>query len=525
MPGKWITEYQKRIYMEQKNKGDNQELAAAKAGFSIRTAKRIDSKKHFSKKDYKQTNNPRDPFQGVWENELVPLLEKNPKLQAVTLLRHLQESYKGKYPDKFLRTLQRRIQRWRAIYGPEKEIIFRQNHPPGWQCLSDFTHADELNVRIDGIKFSHLLYHFWLPFSKWEYAFVITGGESFTALAEGLQGALWALGGVPQTHRTDSLSAAYKNLSKAAQDDFTNAYEEFCKHYSMEATRNNKGVKHENGSVEVSHHHLKTRLDQALMIRESRDFSSLEEYRDFVNEQVAKHNARIQHLVKEEKEFLKPLPMFKTRDFDVEFVGVPTTSIITIRQVRYSVPSRLIGMKLKAHVYDDHIDCFLGSEKVISLKRLRWKGGTTRPHSINYRHLIQALSRKPQAFRNYRFRDDLFPTFAFKMAWEHLDGQLDDRSACKEYVALLKLAAEHGEKLISELLEQVISQKILPKASEIESLFPTNKPSSDVKVTVKHGDLNSYNQFLTLKPGETNEYGKSQCYIAINAQAVTPTYF
>ena len=224
MSGKWITDQQKRIYMERRYKGDNQEIAAAKASFSIRTAKRIDSKKQSKCTQKKESScNPRDPFKEVWYCDLLPLLEKNPKLQAVTLLRHLQELYKGKYPDKFLRTLQRRVQKWRAIHGPEKEIIFRQNHPPGWQGLSDFTSGNELNVTINGIDFPHLLYHFWLPFSTWEYAFVITGGESYTALAEGLQGALWALGGVPQTHRTDSLSAAYKNLSKPAQEDVTKA--------------------------------------------------------------------------------------------------------------------------------------------------------------------------------------------------------------------------------------------------------------------------------------------------------------
>ncbi len=502
MTGKWITEQQKRIYMKKRKQGDTQELAAAKADFSIRSAKRIDANKHRkSNRKIIKKSNPRDPFKEVWETDLVPLLEINPKLQAVTLLRHLQDLYEDKYPDKLLRTLQRRVQVWRGVYGPEKEIIFRQNHPPGWQGLTDFTNCNELKVTIAGADFNHLLYHFWLPFSTWEYAFVITGGESYPALAEGLQGALWALGGVPQTHRTDSLSAAYKNLSKETKEDFTKAYEEFCKHYSMEPTRNNKGVKHENGSVEVSHYHLKSRLDQALMIRGSRDFKSVEDYRDFVNDQVARHNGRIHHLIKEERAFLKPLPKFKTQDFDVDFVRVATTSIVTIRQVRYSVPSKLIGMQLKAHVYDDRIECFLGCTRVITLERLRWKGGT-RPNSINYRHLIGTLSRKPQAFRNYRFRDNLFPTFAFKTAWEYLDSQLDDRSACKEYVAILKLAADNEESLISRHLEKLIESKILPRASEVESLLSIEKPVTDIKVTIKHSELESYNKLLNLKTGE-----------------------
>lgn len=502
MTGKWITNQQKRLYMEKRHHGDSQELAAAKSGISTRSAQRIHSENPRKQKENPQAKeNPRDPFLDVWETDLTPLLENNPRLQATTLLFHLQDLYASKYHDNLLRTLQRRVQNWKAIHGPEKEIIFRQNHPPGWQGLSDFTHCNDLNVTINSQGFPHLLYHFRLAFSGWEYAFVITGGESYPALAEGLQGALWALGGAPQTHRTDSLSAAYKNLPKSAHQDFTKAYEDFCKHYSMEPTRNNKGVKHENGTIEVSHYHLKNKIDQALMIRDSRDFDSIENYRNFVGEQVTKRNCRIQHLLEEEREFLKPLPKFKTQDFHIESVGVPTTSVITIRQVRYSVPSKLIGMKLKAHIYDDHIECFLGATKVISLKRLRWNKGA-RPNLIDYRHLIVGLSRKPQAFRNYRFRDELFPTYAFKKTWEMLDSELDERAACKEYVAILKLAAENQESEISRCLEKLIEAKTLPRASTIEELLSIEKPSSNIKVIVEQRDIKSYNQLLSSQKGE-----------------------
>lgn len=504
MTGKPITKEQKRIFMKNRKQGDSQELAAAKAGFSLRSAKRIETDiclRQPPLSSRKENINLRDPFQEVWDADLVPLLEKSPHLQAVTLLRYLQDLYEGKYPDKLLRTLQRRVRLWKGVCGPEKEVIFRQNHPPGWQGLSDFTNCNELQVTISGEPFPHLLYHFWLAFSTWEYASVVIGGESFTALAEGLQDALWALGGVPQTHRTDSLSAAYKNRSKETKDDFTKAYDDFCEHYSMEPTRNNKGVKHENGSVEVSHYHLKSRLDQALMIRGSRDFISVEEYRNFVNNHISKHNSRIQHLIEEERKYLKSLPNFKTKDFDMQFVRVATTGIVTIRQVRYSVPSRLIGMQLKAHIYDDHIECFLGCTSVISLKRLRWNRGS-RPASIDYRHLIGTLSRKPQAFRNYQFKDHLYPTFAFKAAWEILDQTLDERSACREYVAILKLAAENEESLISQCLENLIESQNLPRASEIESLLSIKKPSKNVQVTVNHSNLKSYNRLLNQKTGE-----------------------
>jgi hypothetical protein len=240
--------------MENRKHGETQVLAAAKAGLSVRSAKRIEKGK--TNLQRAECSNAEDPFHMVWEVELIPLLERDPYLKACTLLKDLQERYPGKYPDSLLRTMQRRVHNWKSLYGAEKERIFLQEHPPGWQGISDFTNGNELKVTIAGEPLNHKLYHFRLPFSGWEYAFVILCGESYSALSAGFQNALLELGGVPETHRTDSLSAAYKNLNKSAQKDFTKAYEDLCKYYNTEATRNNKGVKHENGSIESSHRHI-----------------------------------------------------------------------------------------------------------------------------------------------------------------------------------------------------------------------------------------------------------------------------
>lgn len=501
MTGKHINKSQIKLFMELRNQQNTQVLAAAKTGISLRSAQRLEANLESPLKSIAHNkHNLKDPFKDIWESILVPLLEKNPKLQAITLLRYAQDFDPEKYPDNLLRTLQRRVQHWKAIHGPEKEIMFLQNHPPGWQGLSDFTDCRELRVVLAGEPFPHLIYHFWLPFSTWEYTFVITGGESYPALAEGLQGALWALGGVPSTHRTDSLSAAYKNLSKEASQDFTKAYHDFCQHYSMEPTRNNKGVKHENGSVETSHRHLKSRLDQTLMIRGNRDFTTIEEYRIFVNDIASRHNKGILYLLEEERKFLKPLPNIKTRDFDVEFVRVSSSSIITVRQVRYSVPSRLIGMQLKVHIYDDLLECFLGSTHVNTLKRLRWNKGS-RPRLIDYRHLVESLSRKPQAFRRYIFRDELYPTNIFKSAWEILDKELDQRSACSNYVGLLKLSTEYGEEFISKLLNKLIDEGKIPRVTELKELLP-QKPQSRVRVEVDSREPKSYEELLITSTGE-----------------------
>lgn len=395
-----------------------------------------------------------------------------------------------------MRTIQRWVKKWKALYGPEKEVIFRQEHPPGLQGISDFTNCNDLKITIEGKPFSHLLYHFALTFSKWEYAKVILGGESFPALAEGLQSALIELGGSPRTHRTDSLSAAYKNLQKSAADDFTSAYKDLCLHYGMQATRNNRGVSHENGTIESLNNHLKQKIDQALMLRDSRDFASLAEYEFFIAELIAKRNARRQPDIQEERKFLKPLPSDKTRDFDVEFVKVNTSSTFILRAVYYSVPSRLIGMRLKVHVYDARIECFLGANHIITLDRKRRESSKTRPRVIDYRHVIDSLVRKPQAFRCYIFKEDLFPTPVFRSAWDALDNSLDPRQACKEFVKILKLTADSGkESEVSSYLENLLGSSQRISSHELEKFLGV-KHKTHLDVCVDISDPKTYDELL-----------------------------
>ena len=253
MPGKHATDQQVRRYMDSRRDGYSQAAAAARAGLSERTGRRIEADPVLpSQQDRTRRYRTRqDPFVEVWREELVPMLQTIPHLRATTILGELQHRHPGRYPDRLLRSLQRRVAYWRATEGPERELIFRQEHPPGRQALSDFTNGGGLAVTIAGAPFPHLLYHFWLAFSGWQYVKAICGGESFTALTESLQEALWQLGGVPREHRTDRLSAAYRNLS--SQEDEATRYAEFCRYYGMEPTRNNAGVSHENGSVEAAH--------------------------------------------------------------------------------------------------------------------------------------------------------------------------------------------------------------------------------------------------------------------------------
>ncbi len=480
--------------MNYRQKGYTQVAASAKAGFSERSARNIQNRDHKPATNKRTWRTREDPFEEVWSKELVPLLEKEPNLQARTLLEYLQQKYPEKYPDNKLRTLERRVCQWKAKYGPEKEIIFRQNHPPGWQGLSDFTVANTLKITINHKPFDHLLYHYRLRYSGWEYARVVLGGESYPALAEGLQKALHQCGGVPKTHRTDSLSASYKNLNKKQKEDLTERYQQFCEDYQMEPTRNNKGVSHENGSVESSHRHLKNRLEQALLLRGNRDFASIDEYRKFVQKAVSAHNARIHKEYLEELSHLTPLPTRKSVDYDEEQVKVSTSSTIQVKSVTYSVPSRLIKKILKVHIYDDKLECFFGGELIITLERIRRK--KTHVSQIDYRHIIGQLNRKPNAFKNYVHKEKCFPTLAFRQIWEYLNKKLGEHKACKEYVGILNLAAkDDNEEIVDQYLEKCLMANMMPTIKEARSLFP--KVLEDLpKIDESVASLESYEELF-----------------------------
>lgn len=482
--------------MEHRRQGDTQFVAAAKAGFSERSARRIEAAPVLpSQRDQKPRGRTRpDPLADVWRSELVPMLRAHPHLRATTLLEDLQRRYPERYPDRLLRTLQRRLATWRATEGPEREIIFRQEHPPGEQALSDFTDGLSLQVTIAGEPFVHLLYHFWLAFSGWQYVKAIQGGESFTALTEGLQEALWQLGGVPRSHRTDRLSAAYRNLRRT--DDEAAAYAAFCQHYGMEPTRNNAGVSHENGSVEAAHGHLKLGLKEALALRGSRDFPDLASYQAFLAEFVMRKNARRRTAVETELKMMRRLPRFRTTDFSVATVTVTRSATISVRAVLYTVPSRLIGSRLKVHIYDDRLVCWLGTTPLLTLARRFHKRGAPRQRVVDYRHLIGALVRKPQAFRRSIFRDELYPRPVFRRAWEVIDDHLEPRKACRVYVGLLHLAAMHAcEAALADHLQKVLDRGEVPDLEGARGAVAPS-PTDTPQVSVRAPDLGGYDQLL-----------------------------
>jgi hypothetical protein len=440
------------------------DAAAAKAGMDPKTARKYLRERRLpSEMRQKHTWRTRpDSFADTWE-EIRQLLITEPDLQAKTLFEHLQRTYPEQFRDGQVRTLRRRIKYWRATEGPPREVFFAQDHRPGELCQSDFTHCRELSVTINGQAFPHLIYHFVLTYSNWETG-TICYSESFESLSEGLQNALWELGGVPLEHRTDRLSAAVNNL--VDRREFTRAYEGLLRHYRINGQKIQAGQANENGDVEQRHYRFKQAIDQALMLRGSRDFASVAAYQLFLQKLFKRLNAGRQDRYFEEMNKLQPLPEHRLDTMRRERVRVSPGSLVTVHRNTYSVHSRLIGELVEARVLPDTVEIWYADRKVEELPRLRGRG----KHRVDYRHIIDWLVRKPGAFENYRYRSDLFPTSWFRLAYDALREEQGPKRGAREYLAILPLAARQGEDRVEEAIRFLLGSRQVLSAEQATRL-------------------------------------------------------
>ena len=429
------------------------------------------------------------------------MLTAAPELRAVAIFEEMQRRHPD-LPDGTRRTLERRIRAWRALHGANQEVIFRQVHEPGRMGLSDFTDMADLGVTIAGIQLDHRLYHFRLAYSGFAHAHVIRGGESYVALAEGLQNALWALGGAPHEHRSDSLSAAFRNLDSDAREDLTRRYDALCLHYGMEPTRNNRGVAHENGSIEGPHGHLKKAVEDALLMRGTRDFDDLAGYRLFIDQIVSRKNAHHAKRIAAERIVLQQLPGQRTCGHEETIVTVTSSGGFTLKKVFYTVPSRLIGHRLRVRLYDDRLELFIGATLLMTLTRGRAAATGKHAHVVDYRHVIHALRRKPMALLNLVYRDQLFPRDAYRLTFDRLLENIPDKAACRLMVDLLALAHDRGCE--ADLAEQLTADLVavrLPDITALRTRFAPD-PASLPEVVVHLTPLIAYEALLGTDIGE-----------------------
>jgi len=413
-----------------------------------------------------QTTKPReylthpDVFNEVWD-KVVPYLKSNERIEAKTLFEYLQKENPGKFQDGQLRSFQRKIKNWKALEGSNKEVYFPQEYKPGFQCQSDFTHMKALGITINHQPFDHMLYHFVLPYSNWETA-TICFSESFEALCEGLQNALWELGKIPTEHRTDRLSAAINNHCN--KSNFTERYNHLLLHYGLKASKTNPYSGNENGDVEQAHNQIKKLMDQQLMLRGSRDFSSQEEYKKFIRGCLDGKNLNRTERFSEELKNMKALPAIRIEDFKRLQARVTKFSTIRVAHSVYSVPSRLIQENVDVRLFANHLEVYYGGKKVQKMLRLRGESS----FNIQYRHVIDSLIRKPGAFENYKYQACMFPSSYFRMAYDAMMGK-NSGGHVKAYLKILKFAADEGESLVEEILKsrielgQEISLEIIEK--------------------------------------------------------------
>jgi hypothetical protein len=434
--------------------------AAQKAGMDRKTAsKYIQAGKLPSEMAADRTWRTReDPFAEHWA-AIEARLRETPELEAKTLFELLQEEHPGRYEGGQLRTLQRRIQQWRAALGPEREVVLAQKHRAGEAAQTDFTRTAELGITIAGQVFLHLLCVFVLPYSNWQWATVCMS-ESMAALRRGVQRALFQLGRAPRYHQTDNSTSATHRIPggkgvvvEEGRRPFHEEYLALMRHFGMTPRTTAIGAKEQNGDVEASNGALKRRLEQALLVRGSRDFESVEAWQSFVDGVVRKANTGRGERVREELATMRALDVVKLPEFIEEEVRVSEWSTIRVKHCAYSVPSRLLGKMVQVRVYEDKIEAFYANTLQLACERLP---GRNR-HRIDYRHVIWSLVQKPGGFARYVYREEMFPSVNFRRAYDAIQTPHHGTPGDLEYLRLLHLAASRMEVDVEAALELIFA--------------------------------------------------------------------
>jgi transposase len=479
------------LMIKERARGATQAVAAARTGMSERTVRTYEHAGQLPS----QLKQPRvyrtraNPFLQEWA-WIVRELQRDAALQAKTLFSLLQAQHPGRYPDGQLRTLQRHIATWRAVHGPAKEVMFPQLHVPGALAQSDFTHMTSLGVTLRGVPFPHLVFHLVLTYSNVE-AVQVCFSESFESLAAGIEHCLWHIGGVPQRHRTDHMGAAVRPLDVAGRQDFTDRYRGLMAHYGMEPTANNAGEAHENGDVEQAHHRLKQAVDQALRVRGSRDFDDRAAYDRLLHEVVRQRNLTRQARFAAERQALRPLPATPLAPCRELRMLVTRFSTVHVLENTYSVPSRLIGTPVLVRLRAETVDVYVGTACVCTMPRLAGR----QQHAIDYRHVIWSLVRKPGAFAGYRYRHDLFPSLAFRQAYDLLQ-QARPRQVDRDYVRILYLAASTSESEVAAALRLLLEAQALPTFDAVRDLVRVPQATVVPMLTPASLDLACYDHLL-----------------------------
>jgi len=486
-----MTNAQVRKMMEEFTKHGKVELAAMRSGMDRKTAAKYlaGDKLPSELKTERDWRTRINPFAEDW-NEICGFLRDAPELEAKALFEYVIGQHPDRYEPGQVRTLQRHIRRWRALEGPPKEIFFSQQHRPGEAMQTDFTWATVLGVTINGEPLKHMLCHPVLPYSNWEWA-TVCYSESLLALRSGVQAALFRLGRVPKFHQTDNSTAATHNLPSGKRE-LNTEYISVMNHLGMTPRTIAVGQKNQNGDVESLNGVLKRRLKQHLLLRGSRDFSSVADYESWLQDILVQANQLRQTKLREELAVMKELSVRRLPEFNIEKLKVTTWSTIRVLRNTYSVPSRLRGEMVEVRIYDDRLEVYFANKPQEVIERLRGDGG----HRIDYRHVIWSLVRKPGAFAQYRYRSDLFPSLTFRRGYDALRSKMVERQADINYLRILHLAASTMECEVEAAVGMLLDDGLLPSADVVKELVSPELPAVP-HLDVPAVDLAAYDELYT----------------------------
>jgi hypothetical protein len=479
--------------MRERQKGRTQEQAAVKA--NIKSRKTVARYERLGKlpselKEPRQYRTRADPFAEDWE-QVEQMLSEAPELEAKTLFAWLSEQSPGKYQEGQLRTLQRRVSDWRAL-NQDKVAVLAQVHHPGEVLQSDGTWLNELEITIAGEAFDHILIHCVLPYSNWEWG-AIAQSESLVAYQRALQKTFFRLGAVPCHHQTDNASAVtYQVRGQKGKRDYNPGYLALLNHFGLQPRRIHIGCPEQNGDVESSNGGLKRALRQHLLLRGSRDFATLDAYEQFIEKVMAQRNQGRQTRLAEEMAVMQPLTAQALPAYREVRVKVNRAGLIRIQNNSYSVPTSLIGHQVTVRIYEWHIEVYYRQKKVEAMTRLVGQ----KKCQINYRHLIDSLLRKPGGFRNYRYREFLFPSLVFRQAWEQLEQWYSPRKADLTYLRVLRLAARHSESEVVAALSLLLVNTTRWNELDVEQLVHPQMMAKTPMVAPPVINLSQYDRLL-----------------------------
>lgn len=431
-----------------------------------------------------------DPFDGVWK-QVEGWLEGKPDMEATSALEELLRLYPEQFEEKHLRSLQRRFRKWREQNGHcAKPVYFEQRHEPGRLLQLDWFHPRDFEVTIAGEPYGHLLCHTVLTYSNWEWAQPCRS-ESFASLKGTLQASLWEAGKVVEVCQVDNSSTATHQFVRGSRKRvFNERFLGLLAHYGMRAQTIQVGAANENGDVESAHSHLRHYLADALQLRGSSDFESVEAYTLWLEQTLRRRNERRGSKFAEEQAVMRPLPACRLAEYEEVDCRVNKYALVRVGKGSYSVPSKHRTHRLRARLYESRIELWHEQTRVAAFDRHANAGGAC----VDWRHLIEDLCRKPGAFARYRYRESFYPSLLWREVSDELRERFSEARADSDYLQMLRLSLGHGMERMEELLGRLKGTPQLTLDQVRRELGEQGKWRDSGDDT--EADLNAYDRLL-----------------------------